>query len=308
MFTNCTHSELPAGLISRLSQNQVSALTFSPDGTKIAAGGEGRIWIYRLDTGAQFAMLSGHPARVRALAFAPDNRRLASGYGDNALWLWDTDTAREIALLAGHSAMVDTLAVTPDGMPIPAWDEVLPTFTEAPGRIRALTFASDSVLASGNTDGKIRLWNLDTGFSIHTLAAHDGLVSALAFSTDGKTLASGSSDTTVRLWNTENGELLATLIGHTDSVHAVAFSPAFSPAFSHDGAHLATGGKDRQVRMWELLSLAARSEPEAAHERASVAMSKLAVQASAIRALTFTADGQQLMSANHDGTLYFWNA
>lgn len=302
MFTNCTHSELPAGLISRLSQNQVSALTFSPDGTKIAAGGEGRIWIYRLDTGAQFAMLSGHPARVRALAFAPDNRRLVSGYDDNALWLWDTDTAREIALLAGHSAMVDTLAVAPDGMPIPAWDEVLPTFTEAPGRIRALAFASDSVLASGNTDGKIRLWNLETGFSIHTLAAHDGLVLALAFSTDGKTLASGSSDTTVRLWHTENGELLATLIGHTDSVHAVAFSPAFSP----DGAHLATGGKDRGVRMWELLSLAARSEPEAAHERASVAMSKLAVQASAIRALIFTADGQ-LMSANHDGTLYFWN-
>ncbi len=303
MFINCTHSELPAGLKARLSHNQVTALTFSPDGTKIAAGGEGRIWIYARDTGAQFAMLPGHTARVRALAFAPDNRRLASGCDDNTLWLWDTDTAREISLLAGHTAMVDAIAVAPDGMPMPAWAEVLPTFTTSPGRIRALAFApansAQDILASGNTDGKIRLWDLDTGHAIHTLAAHDGLVLALDFSADGNHLASGSSDTTVRLWDIENGELLATLISHTDSAHAVAFS--------QDRAYLASGGKDRQIRIWELLSLSETTKAETAYERDSIATAKLPAQESAIRALTFTEDGQ-LMSANHDGTLYFWHA
>lgn len=296
---NCTHSQLPAGLQSRLSQNQVTALAFSPDGTKIAAGGERRIWIYRLDTGAQFAMLPGHTARIRALAFAQDNRSLASGCEDNTLWLWDTDTAREISLLAGHAAMIDASAVTPDGMPIPAWDEVLPTFTESPGRVRSLAFAAGSILASGGTDGKIRVWNLDTGYRLQTLAAHDGLVLALAFSADGKRLVSSSSDTTVRLWDTESYELLATLISHADSVHAVAFSP--------DGTNLASGGKDRRLRMWHLPSLSEPRGSDAAPERANIAVSKLPAQKSAIRALAFTQEGQ-LMSANHDGTLDFWNA
>lgn len=294
---NCIHSQLPAGLQSRLSQNQVTALAFSLDGTKIAAGGEGRVWIYRLDTGAQFAMLPGHTARIRALAFAPDNRRLVSGCDDNTLWLWDTETAREIALLAGHSAMLAASAAAPDGMPIPAWDEVLPTFTESPGRVRSLAFAAEGILASGSTDGRIRIWNLDTGYRIHTLAAHDGLVLALAFSADGKRLASSSSDTTVRLWDMESYELLATLLSHADSVHAVAFS--------QDCTHLASGGKDRQLRLWALPTLSETRGVDAVHERANIAVSKLPAQESAIRALAFTEAGE-LMSANHDGTLYSW--
>ena len=120
LFQNSIQSELPPGLKTRFDRKQVMAITFSPDGTRLAAGGDGRIWIYDTATGAQFAMLSGYTEHMRALAFAPDNSLLASGSEDNTLRLWDTATAREVLTLAGDSNLVNALASSsPDGVPLP---------------------------------------------------------------------------------------------------------------------------------------------------------------------------------------------
>ena len=55
-------------------------------------------------------------------------------------------------------------------------------------------------LLSGSLDQTVRLWDLARSpvRSIAILAAHTGLVRAVAFSPDGNTLVSGSSDTTIR--------------------------------------------------------------------------------------------------------------
>ena len=139
LFQHCIESEVPRGLKVRLEKGEVTDMAFSPDGTRLAAGGDGRIWIYDTASGSQFAMLSGYTERVRALAFAPDNTLLASGSEDNTLRLWDTATAREVLTLAGNSNLVQALASSsPDGVPLPGWDprteRLLATATEAPGR------------------------------------------------------------------------------------------------------------------------------------------------------------------------------
>ncbi|MDE0554481.1 MAG: WD40 repeat domain-containing protein [Candidatus Poribacteria bacterium] len=287
LFQNCIQSELPPGLKSRLGKKQVTDLTFSPDGTRLAAGGDGRIWIYDVESGAQFAMLSGYTENIRALAFAPNNTLLASGSEDNTLRLWDTATAREVLTLAGDSNLVQALAVSsPDGVPLPSWDprteRLLATSNENPGRVRSLAFSPDgTTLASGSADGRIRLWEVETGAMLTSLSVHDGLVLALAFSPNGEVLASGGSDTLVRLWDLDSHRLLATLRAHTDSISALAFS--------NDGEILASGGRDRYLQLWD------------AHTKEL--LSTFPVQEGVIRELTFSPDGGKLMCATREGFL-----
>ena len=196
----------------------------------------------------------------------------------NTLRLWDTATARETLTLAGDSNLVQALASSsPDGVPLPGWDprteRLLAASAEAPGRIRSLAFSPDgTTLASGSADGKIRLWEVETGRFLSSFSAHDGLVLALAFSTQNKNvLASGGSDTLVRLWDVDSERVLSVLRGHTDSVDTVAFSG--------DGELLVSGGRDRHIQLWNVVD--------------DNLIASLPIQEGAIRELMFSTDSEK---------------
>ena len=66
--------------------------------------------------------------------------------------------------------------------------------------ISAVAFSLDgTMLASGNRNSTIRLWDGRSGAALYTLEGHKEYISAVAFSPDG-TLASGSGDATIKLW------------------------------------------------------------------------------------------------------------
>ena len=121
------------------------------------------------------------------------------------------------------------------------------------GAVFSVAFSPDGrVLADGDADGTIRLWNVtDPGHPVQIggpLTGNTGGAYSVAFSPDGRTLASGNGDGTIRLWDVADpGHPRAKgqpLTGHTGVVYFVAFSP--------HGQTLASGSSDLTVRLWNL--------------------------------------------------------
>lgn len=209
------------------------------------------------------------------------------------VWLVDTDgnvsklrfelvSDRVTDVLRGHTDSVNTVAFSPDR----------------------------KTLASGSSDGAVKLWDVSRRELIATLTGHaypvmgvafsrDGTLASgswhegvklwdlttldetvtlegtaeVVFSPDGSLLASGSGTPTILLWDARTLERVATLEGHAAQINSVAFS--------RDGVLLASGSgrfdsEDQTVRLWDV----ARREEIASivHDGAirSVAFSPLA--------------------------------
>jgi WD40 repeat protein len=111
---------------------------------------------------------------------------------------------------------------------------------------KAAVSPNGALLAAVTAEGRIRLWDLNTGKAGADLPGHTGPahLHTLTFSPDSKTLASGGADGQVRLWEVPAGKLAATLSWRfSDKATRWVLALAFHP----NGRTLAAGGTVRDL-------------------------------------------------------------
>ncbi|MFI0809400.1 nSTAND1 domain-containing NTPase [Streptomyces echinatus] len=196
------------------------------------------------------------------------------------------------------------------------------------GPVNAVALAPGGhLLATGSSDGTVRLWRLTDHRTTATLTV-PGRIRSIAFAPDGRTLAVTATAGPVRLWSPGRSTRATLLPADTRAARAVAFSPrghtvavaaadgavqlwdtAGTPrrtarltghsgqvdalAFAPDGGLLASAGADRTVRLWD---------PGSAR-RAAV----LRGHTDEVLGLAFTPDGQGLASGGVDRTVRLWD-
>ncbi len=152
------------------------------------------------------------------------------------------------------------------------------------------------MLASGNIDGTIRLWDVADPARPRLLGQPlkvGEAVESVAFSPDGRTLASSTYFGTVVLWDISDPAhpvaLGLPLMAGSGIVYSVAFSP--------DGRTLATGDIDGTIQLW---NVAVPASP-------SPVGPPLTAGASIVYSVAFSSDGRTLASGGSDGLVRLWD-
>jgi WD40 repeat protein len=98
------------------STNNVSALDFSPDGTRLAIGGtDGSVTIVDPDTRSILSRFRAHTSSVFALGFRRDGLVLATGTSTGELRTWNLATACPLSENVPGNGVVFSLSFTHDG-------------------------------------------------------------------------------------------------------------------------------------------------------------------------------------------------
>ena len=151
--------------------------------------------------------------------------------------------------------------------------------------INALSVSpNDSVFATASYDKTCKIWNVDTGNLIATLANHRRGLWDVSFCQYDKILATCSGDKTIKIWSLDTFTVLKTLEGHTNAVQRCTFI--------NKQNQLVSSGADGLVKIWDCAT--------------GECVKTLDAHANRIWALNTMKDGELIVSADADGVIQFW--
>lgn len=142
----------------------------------------------------------------------------------------------------------------------------------------------NTMVVSGDKDGIVLLWNLDTGEILDRLK-YRGVVTSVAFSPDGSYLAYGGSDRIASVYDIKDREDIFTTSEHGDDITSVAFSM--------DSNYIATAGGDKLIKISSV--------------KDGLLLTTLSDNRSWIRDIAFSPDSTSLISCGDAAKVISWD-
>jgi WD40 repeat protein len=191
------------------------ALALSRDGGTLALADNQGVTFWDTASARRRECLNSPPCAATSLAFAPDGRSLATGDRDGFVRIWDLRTGRERVAVRVHGFHVTLLRFSDTGRTLLSashaeysarlCDVATGCVLESPkghsGLVQSADFAPGGrTVATGASDGTVRLWDRATGRDVAMLHCDGFVPLVMAFSADGRTLAAGGIEPRVCLW------------------------------------------------------------------------------------------------------------
>ncbi|POS82891.1 periodic tryptophan protein-like protein 2, partial [Erysiphe pulchra] len=205
----------------------------------------------------------------------------SSKLGQLLVWEWQSESY--ILKQQGHFDSINSLVYSPDSRRI--------ITTADDGKIKVWDVKTGFCIVtftehSSGLDGSVRAWDLIRYRNFRTFTAANRLsFSCLAVDPSGEVVCAGSIDSfDIHVWSVQNGQLLDRLSGHEGPVSCLSFAP--------NGGTVVSGSWDHTVRVWSIFGRTQTSEP-------------LQLQADVLD-VTFRPDSKQIAVSTLDGQMTFW--
>jgi WD40 repeat protein len=241
-------------------ERDVVAVTFSPDGKRIATASldnTARLW--ESASGNQLMVLP-HNSLVHAVAFSPKGDTIATGSEDKLAHVWNASTGEPLCPAMEHEGPVRALAFSPDGRTLATggsdrkvrfWEPITGSPQGAAlnhnAGVAALSYSPDGkYLVTGCGDGSVRMWQVPApGHGKEPFVLHGAPVTAVGFSPDGTKIVTASADKKSQVWDTHTRKLLHTFVHE---------APVWTATFSPDGAFIFTAASDHLTHLWDAVT------------------------------------------------------
>jgi len=195
-----------------LAGNDLNRVAISPNAAWLAAGAaNGEVRLANVGDAAVTGRVAGHDGLVTDVAVHADAQRFASSGADGVVRFWKQPAAAKP--LPGHSGLVRGVQSAANGQWGLTWsdDKVVRVWGAGGGAqqqfaqhaqpVRAVALRADeSLVASGDAEGVVWIWNPANAAVEGFVAAHGGAVQGLAFSADSSLLVTAGADGLVRGW------------------------------------------------------------------------------------------------------------
>lgn len=222
-FFNVDNGALIADLFT--TDDEVFAVAFSPDGTRLAAAAADRsIRLFDVATRQQQKLIEDHADWVMDVAWSPDGKKVATASRDKTSKVFDSTTGESQSTFNGHGQPVFGVGFLPDGNSVATSgrDNRIRVWAVADakqareigfgGEVFRIRTTPDGMSFAGSADKLARQHNLTNGQQVKQFGPHNDWVYSVTYHAGSKKVASGSHDGEVRIWNAEDGKELLKFI------------------------------------------------------------------------------------------------